>query len=678
MILLSITLIAAIFFPNTMAVAVEIVFITPRDQHGIVGDTIIIDGTVNTTNGLYQIWFGQYKVVEANATANGLTANFSVPELPQGNYTVTLHDVSLNSNSSTWFYIDTAYHIEAKTPTSPEQLQEGDTVEIWANMTGAKPSTLYYANITVKTPANTTHWVYVMLNTTNAGTGHNTTIAYPTHFSGVANTNFTGTYNIAFNKTLATDTFVIGLTNSTEYHRFQIVDIKATGYKSNENASVKIKFGGKAIYSNNATASIEGLISANWTVPSNATIGTYTVNITSISPSPTTKSPKDVQNFNVPGYDVNMTTRNLAKETVANVTVRVFENENSLINLTSNLSGLAQTKLEIGNYTAKAFYKGEEVGEFWTNIINRTALDFYVNLTNLKITALAKKDGAEILVPDVQVHLTLVNETLSTNITGIAIMNFLLPNRTYVLNASRYGVSFNITSIVIGTAVPWYNVTLVTPTLTLRVNTTRPNSEPISNVTVKAQELTGGLFYEGKTNAEGTIVFNCAFGKYAVEVYDADGIKLNETSVDLFQNKNALIVCKLYGLTVSFRVVDYLGQPISNVNVTLQRENVALRSNRTQANGVATFNNVTGGSLQVSTYVFNQMQPDAVKIFYVENSTTIEIKLEEYVALVGFLFQTAVLTTIILITVAILLLFLSEVYRRKHLKPQKGSKPEPK
>jgi len=682
--MLSITFIVTTFFPRAKAVDVEITYVIPADHHGAVGEDILVIGTINNTDGLYQIWFDQNKVVEANATANTVNATFPVPALPQGNYTITLHDFSLKANVTTWFYIDTAYYIEAK-PTVPlasnEQLQEGSTVEVWVNVTGGQLNKAYVANITVKAPSNTTHWALATLtNITDTGEGHNTTIIYPTHFSGATYTNYVGTYTVAFNKTLATDTFIIGLTNFTEYHRYQIVNVKAVGYQPNENATMKIDFEEETINSTSTTASTDGVIITDWNVPSNASIGTYTVNITSTSGS-TIKKPPDIQNFAVPGFNINITTKGLAGDVAANVTVTISEKEEVLFNLTSP-TGLIQTELEVGNYTGEAFYKGEKVGDLQLNVTETASLDFNCSLTNLKVSVFAKVDGAEIPIPQVELDLTSSpeNKTSSTDVTGIAVANLLLPNHAYVLNASRYGVSFNVTSLstllVNGTAVAWYNVTLIAPQLTLQVNTTKPNSQPISNVTVKARELLGGLVYENNTRADGIVVFSCVFGKYTIEVYDADGIKLNETLEELFQNKNASIICRLYDLTVSFRVVDYFGQPISNVNVTLQRENVALRSSRTLADGLATFNNVTGGSLLVSTYLFDQMQPEVAEVFYVENSTIIEIKLQEYVILAGLFIQTATLTTIILIVAAILLVLFVEVYRRRRFKSRKIPKPE--
>jgi hypothetical protein len=668
-----------IILPRVRAIDVKITSITPVTHHGKVGDTVRIIGTTNTTNGQYQIWFDRYKVQEANSTGNNVNATFSVPKLPKGNYTVTLQDVSINVNATSWFYIDPAFYIEAKKPALPAQLQEGSTVEIWINVTGGEANTIYSANITVKTPANETYWTLVMLtNTTNVGEGYNITVVYPTHFHGAPHTNYTGTYTVAFNKTLATNTFFIGLTDRTEYHRNQLVDIKAAGYKPNENATAKISFGGKTIDSNNATATNEGLIAVNWTVPSNASIGTYTLNITSTSLNPTRKNPQDVQGFIVPGFDINITTRNLAEETVSNVAVRVFENEKSILNDTSTSDGLVQMTLEIGNYVCRAFYNWQKVGERWVNITGITApLNLFCNLTNLKILITAIFNGVELGVPEAEIYLKPLNQTLTTNITGIAVAHSLLPNVSYVLNASRYGVSFAVTSIptllVNQVVTAWYNVTFICPTLTLRVNVTNANGDPISGVTVKVQELMGGLLYEGSTNLEGMSVFDCVFGNYTVGVYNVEGIRLNETAIDLFQNQNISISCKLYGLIVSVRVVDYFGQPISNANVTMQREGLAPRSQNTQSNGIATFDRITGGDLQIAVYLSDQTHPSMEEEFTIESSTTIVIKLERYVILAGLLIETSLLTTTIIIAVAALLVVLMEVYRRRHLKPQKSS-----
>jgi len=681
MIILTITSTFVIFLPSARAINVAIAPITPTS--GKVGTNVRVTGTINTTNGSYKIWFAHQMVKEANASANSVDANFSVPAFPKGSYNVTLQDVGKNINATTTFLVNSAFYINTiLMPNPPKQLQENSTVNIQLNVTGGQANTVYSANITVNAPApsNETYWSLVTLtNTTTNGNGM-TNVIYPNNFHGTPrapHTNCTGTYNIAFNNTLATNSFTTGLTNSTQYHRRQIVDIKAAGYKPNENVTIKITFGGKTIDSiNNVNATVGGLILANWTVPRNASIGTYTLNVTSISPSPTIKKPPDIQSFIIPGFDVNVTTKNLAKEIVQGVAVQVFEDGKSIVNATSDSLGLAQMKFEIGNYTCKALYKGAKVYERSVNITAAVSFVFYCNLTNLKISVIAVKDGINIVVPEAKIYLTRENKTLTTDINGMALAHSLLHSVNYTLNVSRYGVSFNVTKLstllVNQNVTAWYNVTFILPTSTLRVNVTNANGEPINNAMVKVQELMGVPLYENNTNNEGTAIFQCIFGKYNITIYNAEGMKLNETTISIFQNQNISIPCELWGLTLSIKVVDYFGQPISNANVTWQLDGLQ-NSALTKSDGLVTFSNIIGGHLQVTVYLPGQSQPFMNTTSVVDSSKTIEIKLDKYVTLAGFLVEISHLTTAMIIAATVLLVLLIEVYRRKRLKPQKSS-----
>ena len=667
--------------PRASAVNIIISGISPTSRHGKVGEAVRLTGMINMTNGLYRIWFDNQKVKEANATKTLVDANFTVPLLPKGNYTITLQDVSRNANASIWFYIDTAYYINAIVPPAPGQLQENSTAKIWVNITGGETNKVYSANVTVKVPApaNETYWKLVTLtNTTNTGNG-TAIIVYPTSFNGLAHTNYTGTYTLWFNKTSATNatsTFFVGLTNSTQYHRFQTVNITAV-YKPNENVALKITAvtGKNVNHRKNLTADSSGMIHyANWTIPSNASIGTYRVNITSIS-GLTKKNPPDVQDFLVPGFETNITARNLAGEPVQGVTVLVYENTTLTGNKTSSSAGLAQISLEIGNYTGMAYYRKEKVGERWINITQAIALDFSCNLTNLKVLTVAVVNGVEIPIPEVKVYLTVENTTLNTALNGTAFAHSLLPNRTYVLNSSRYGVLFNTTTISQMPTVAWLNKTIIVPNASLSVYVTDGQNRSISDpLTVRAEELMGGLFYENNTVA-GTTVIDCVIGKYTIAVYgkrDNLYVKLNETTVDLFQGKQVPIACKLYGLNVSIRVVDYFGQIIPNANVVMQLADLQYTPSATSG-GVATFNNIIGGDLQITVYMPGQSQPSKTTTSYVDSSQVIEIKLEKYVVLAGFLIETSQFATAMIIVVAIVLLLLVEIYRRRRSKPQKSS-----
>ncbi len=688
MIMLAATCAFALLFPPAKAPNVAITYVFPTSHQGKVGEKVNIIGTTNTTGGSYRVWLGNRTVVsDTNAVGTTANATFLVPSIPGQNYTLILQDVTKNINATSWFVIDPSYHIEArdgenKTVALPRQLQENDPATVWLNVTGAKANTAYVANVTVKTPSpdNKTFYKLASFSTTVNGTFSDFAAAYPGSFQGGPHTNYTGTYSIALNSSLATSTFKVGLTNSTEYHRGQFVDIKAAHYKLSENVNVKVRFGTDVKQNVNVSIVSDGLVRANWTVLSTASIGTYTINVTSLSSAnATVKNPRDVQDFTIPGFTINMTAKNLAGDPVPNVAVKVFENEKSAANVTSDSTGLVPLKLEIGIYTCNATFKGRKVAERTINVTGATSLDLNCSLTNLKVLVTTE---ANVLVPEVKIYLTPENLTLTTNATGMAVAHSLLPNaslpninRPYVLNASRYSMSFNVTTLqtllVSSTAVKCFNVTIFCPTLALQVNAINAEGQPITGATVKVQELIGGLYDEGTTNSSGKVAFSFIFGKYVVGVYDVDGIKVNETTVNLFQNQNASILCKLYGLDVSIKVVDYFGQPISNMHVILQREGMTERSSETQANGTATFNGVTGGTFQVTVYMTDPSQPCVEEGFLVDKSTTIQVKLDKYVMLVGSLVETSQFAIVLTIVLTLVFVAVTEVYRRRRLKPQK-------
>ena len=660
----------------------EIISITP--SQGNVGTTVQLKANITTPDGSFQIRFDGETITSGNATGNSVDVSFKIPSAPAGNHNITIFDVENNTESAPkTFTILPSYSLKAYTPEPPMQLQEGDSVNISLNITGGERSKTYFVNFTVQTPTNASYSVVWNASTNDKGEGL-ANVTYPDDFKPVnpeANTNFTGEYKVFSNVTSETETFFIGLTNSTEYHRFDYVGVRATGYQPDENVTVTISFEGKTLNSTTITA-VGGVINyTSWMIPSNATIGIYTLNITSTFGN-TTKNPPDIQNFTVPGFDVNVTTTNLADEPVPNVIVNAFENVTLAANETSNVEGIAFLKLEIGNYTLEAYYKNQKVGVFLIEITNATTLSFPCNLTNLRIHVIGIVEGTEIQMPEVNLFLKPENQTATTNITGTAVFHSLLPNVSYTINASRYNFPFNVTTIptlfVNENAVAWYNITIRYPSFTLKVDVLNPNAnnQPINNATVKIQELITGLYYERKTNESGKAVFDPLLGKYKIEVYEENGIKLNETSFELFEDKNLTIYCNLYGLVIKVKVIDYFGQPISNVNVKLRYcETVKLNltfSNQTQGDGVATFTNIVGGDMQAYIYLTDQTQPCVVKTFSAEKSTTVVIKIEKYVVLAGFLVETSQFATILIIVVTLIVLILIEVYRRRRAKSLKS------
>jgi len=639
---------------------------------GFVGTTVQLKGNLTTSNGAFEVRFNETMILAGNADGNLVNGSFVVPETTAGNYSVKLTDVATGENDSQIFTVSTSYQLSIDVPQSPKQLQEGDSAFISINVTGGDASQVYVANVTVLTPAEVAYVKTLDLASSGSGT-RLASIVYPNDFSSDATTRLVGIYSVFFNTTLSSGSFFVGLTNSTEYHRSQMVDVKAI-YKQNENVTLTIA-GRDTLDSVNLTADDSGLVHyANFAVPINASVGSYMVSVASISSGPTVKLPLDIQNFTVPGFDVNVTARNLAGDFVPNVEIRSFENGVSVDNATTGSSGLAVLKLEIGNYKSQAYFKSAMVGERDIEVADASSVDVVCNLTNLGVKVVAIVNGNPIAIPETGVFLTPDNLALMTDINGMAVAHSLLSNATYTLNVSRYGMPFNLTTVpqllIDGEVVPWFNVTFTCPVLTLRLNVVKTYGQPIKSAVVQIQESLGGIRYVGNSDDNGAVTFNPAFGKYNVRIL-YNGIELNETVVDVFQDQNVSIYCELYGLNVSVHVFDYFGQAFSNVNVTLQRENSGEVSQLTQADGTATFNNVIGGSFEVAVYLNGRTEPTAAKAIAVQDSTSVQIRMDRYVLLAGFLVDTSQLAIALIIVFTLVVIISLEIYRRRRSKPQK-------
>jgi len=666
------------------AADVKIISISPITKTGKVGEPITLIGTINTMNGMYEVLFNNTKVAWGYATENFVNCSLAVPTLAGGNYTVILRDINASIESSpSWFYIETAYTIKVDKPQYPSQFQEGTTtINITVNITGGVEA-IYVANITVKTPANETYWSFASINITSTGMG-NTTLHYPESFGG-AHTNYTGTYTVYFNETLAYDTFFIGLTDCIEYHRGDTVKIKAIDYWefNGSNVNITIKLGDKRIHNGTCQVS-NGTVEYNWCVPDGALVGNYSLSIT---PKPTTKKINDTQMFTVPGFKTEMIPCNLAGEPLSNVLIKVYDRRaNETYDIISNGSGVAATWLERGEYNVTAYFKKVKVGVSNFNITDEgIRLNLLCQLTNLNITVVYQQNMA-VKIPFVELNLTITyttelngienkteTTTSRTDINGAAQIKLLLPNATYKIVASRYGRAFNFNNdTLIGLkAVPWNNITIVCPVLSLEVKVVDRNNTPIQHdVLVEVQEAMGGLNATGTPDQHGSVTLNCVFGIYNVKV-SSRGVLLNATTVELFEEKTLTIYCVLYKLPIYVRVVDYFGQPISNVNVVLERNGVQIDSKQTGANGIADFTE-NGGTLTIKVYLANQNQPAASLTCSVVNAISevnpIEVKLTKYVALAGFLVETAWFTTAVLIVATIVLFTVVEVVRRRRSK----------
>jgi hypothetical protein len=666
---------------------VSIINIIPTSQSGKEGDTVTILGSIRTPNGTYKIWFGNTLVFTNSSEGYYVDSRFAVPELPAGNYTITLNDVSRNINDTKTFSVFAGYSVKALVPSSPAQLQEGSSVVLNVTLTGGQASTTDYANITVMLPdpLDTNYSSLIPLSTTPTGTAK-VEVTYPEVVfqpSGSL-TNYTGLYHVYFNLTtmLAQDQFSIGLTDKSEYHRQDSVAVHAVGYQPNENPTINIMYAptGVSFPPITATASSGGVVDTAWIVPSNASIGNYNITITSQT---THKLVPDSQLFTVPGYPVNFTIRNLANEPVSQISVEALDRAtNALYNGTSGADGIATVNLEKGSHTIDAFWNGVKVGETNASITGEGAYGLTCTLTDLKVTV---QDKNGIVVPFVSLYATYQyittregasetgNASGQTDLSGTSTFNSTLPGIVYTINASIYGIVFNIGNGTVSNlpAQPVFEVIILCPSRTLALKILDYHLAVLPNARIELVEQSSGVFYGATTNDAGAVSAEVTFGRYRLRVYMGD-ILLNETVVEVFNNTQVEIRCILYNLQVSVTVVDYFGQPIPNVNVMLREPGNVTRSATTQMKGTATFDDVIGGNIQIIAYPGGSEDSYEAVNLQVGAPTTITIKMGMYVLLGPFLIETIVLATLIIILVAVIIFLSVEVYRRKKSKPSKS------
>ena len=173
------------------------------------------------------------------------------------------------------------------------------------------------------------------------------------------------------------------------------------------------------------------------------------------------------------------------------------------------------------------------------------------------------------------------------------------------------------------------------------------------------------MFYSATTGGNGAATIQATFGMYRVRVFK-DTTLINETNVDVFSNSQQQIQCTLYGIQLSVSVVDFFGSPVSNANVTLNGP--LLASAVTQSNGKATFNNIIGGNMQIIAQPSGTQDASQAITVNVDQPTTVQIKIEKYVALGSILIPTSSLFTILIIVLAIIMFVIVEVYRRRRVK----------
>ncbi len=669
---------AAMFAPleilaQNTNLGVSILQITPSSATGPVGSSVNVIGTIYVSNGSYQIVMGKTVVSSGKADGYYVDANFTVPELPVGPYALTLTDLGINVNSTQQFTVTTGYAITAL----PSSIQEGSSLTLVVSITGAQSGLSYSANIAVvlPNPLGTTYSKIVTLGTSQKGTA-SAQVTFPdSSFNPVGSVgNYAGTYTAYFNQSqnLAQTTFSVNFIDSTSYHRGQTVVIHATGYQPNQAATLTvISAVGSTIGTASVTASTSGLISTNWIVPSDAPIGDCTIRINADGVQ---KSILDSQTFAIIGYTVKVQTINLAGQIVPEVALHAVDSSTKVAyDATSGSDGMATFKLEKGTYDITATWNGVNVGN--TNIVVSGDSTFTINcqLSNVRITV---KSSSGIPMPFVNLNIVYRyqsnggsktgNISGQTDSSGSFTLNSSLPSATYTIDASIYNQIFNAGNNTVNNlqSQATAQIFIICPSETVTFNVVGNNQEPIPNARIELVELSNGLFYSATTDSTGSATTQTTFGMYRARVYK-DNTLINETNVQIFSNSQQQIRCTLFGIQLSVAVVDFFGNPISNVNVTLNGPEKI--SQVTQSDGKTTFSNIIGGNMQIIAQASGTKDAYQALILTVNQPTSVQIKIERYIALGSMLIPASALITIIIILVALVLFALVEIYRRRRV-----------
>jgi len=654
--------------------AVTITQISPG-KTGAVGTHLLVQGTLYTFNGSFQILFDQTLAATGKSKGYYVTAYVNVPELVNGTHALTLWDLASNINATTQFQVTTACSIIP----SP-QIQERGSMVLNISVKGGVSNTLYTANVsvTLPDPLNTVYFKTLLLgNSNDKGTATGQVIFPDSSFQPSGSlTDYAGAYAVSFNQSLAQTSFQVGFLDSTIYHRGQTVTLRAVGYQPNQPATITVNKSvtGATLSSQPIIASADGTISTTWKIPSDIPLGEYAVQITPTQGNP--KAIPDLEPFTVTGYPIQVKTTNLAGETVPQISVQALDiASNSVTNGRSGPDGIATLIVAGGPQSLIAFWNGVKVGQNDLTITGNGSFTIQCTLTDLKITV-KNQIGVPMSSVDLVVSYSykpsdnsdyqIGTVTGQTSRTGSFIINSTLPQISYNIEASIYGRVFNAANETF-TNVPaqaFSEAVITCPNEALTLTIVGYNQTPISGARLELIEETNSLVYTATTNDFGTANNLVTFGTYRVTVYK-DNIQINQTIIEAFNTSKQEIHCTLYGIEVIVKVVDLFGNGISNANVTLVAPSSERFSALTKSNGIATFSNVVGGNMQVLAFAQGSPNNYQATTIIVNQPMSIQIKLGQFIALGPIVVLASTLAAIIIVALAIIVLVIVEVYRMK-------------
>jgi hypothetical protein len=653
---------------------VNLLQITPTTASGAVGSSINIIGTLYTANGSYELYVGKALVASGKSQGYYVETNFTVPQLLSGAYALILRDVAINVNSTKQFTVTTNYAINAVS----SSLQEGGNAVLNVTVSGGSLGTTYTAVVGVASPLGTVYTKNVNLGEANSVGTATAQVTFPDNSfapSG-SSTNSAGAYTVYFNQSqsLAQNTFSVNFIDSTTYHRGQTVNVRATAYTANQAATLTITKvnSATALYTAPVTASADGVITASWVVPSNAEVGDYTIKIT---PSDTQKAIPDSQTFSVPGYAVQVQTNNLAGQAVGGIAISAVDSATgTAYNATSDSNGVANFKLDVGPVVFTAFWNAVNVGSQNVTVSGDATFTLSCQLTNIKITVTTTSG---VSMPFVDLNISYQYQSTAGSKTGTAsgqtdssgsyTLASGFAGATYHIDASIYNQTFNANNNTVSNlpAQATAQVFIICPSETVTLNVVGSNQQAIPNARVELVELSNGLFYSVTTDSNGAATTQATFGMYRLRIYKETTL-INETTLNVFSNTQQQIVCTLYGIQLTVSVVDAFGSPVSNAKVTLNGP--VQTSAVTENNGKAVFNDIVGGKMQIIAEPSSAQDASQAVTVTVNQATTVQIKIDRYVALGSMLLPTSALFTLLVVVLLVVVFAVVEIYRRRRVK----------
>jgi len=366
---------------------------------------------------------------------------------------------------------------------------------------------------------------------------------------------------------------------------------------------------------------------------------------------------------------------------------------------TTDENGSALFFLEAMNYTFRAFWNARardararnasdapialvgksswiSLGKLPGNLTGEYAVDLTCNLATFRI---ATKDVYGRTLPFVGVNMSFTyiqrlnftaDGTLSTetNMSGIADFENIFTtinqvNINYTISVSRYDHVFKSKTANL-TDSKWINFTF--PEYELIVNVFDRAESTLEDVRVKIYEWNTGAnadddwSQQGMTDADGIIRFNSVFGKYGVLVFAGDSL-INETVVNLVVDPTSFQVqCRLYPLLLTVNIIDYFGQGITGVNVTLEHEDFT-SSAKTNGGGTAIFDQLPGGKYRILTHISGKTYE--IYDLNLREPREVVLRIDRLVSIGGMLTETSYLTSIILLLVIVVFALLLYSYR---------------